>query len=634
MMSPSRMTLIVLILSAASLVRAAEPASLWLHTDGPGQPEPSLLLSTEVMIEVTGLLAYTSVQQRFVNESGDWAEGRYSFPLPDDSAVESLTIVIGERLIQGEIQARGQALETYRQARSEGRVAGLVEQHPGNMFTTRIANIPPGEAVVVMIGYRQPVRFEHGRFSLRFPASVAGGQQALRVDLWPGMALASLDSTFHMIRTVFHDDHWQIEMDDAFEPASRDFELVWRPAQSSHLQTAAFSQHLGGLDHALLMMVPPPSFRSHNTPREVILVIDTSGSMQGQAIVQAREALVFALDRLSSGDRFNVIEFNHRTRALFDAPAAASRANIQRARRFIDRLEAGGGTVMGPSLAMAMGGEISAGYLRQIVFATDGMIADEPGVIDLIRREIDQSRLFTIGIGHGVNSRFLRDAARFGRGSYTAIADLGQIHERMSELLAQLGSPVLHDIELHWPVEVESHPARIPDLYTGQPLVVSARAPHLVGELLVTGLSDGRPWQQLVPLDAFQVAPGVAAHWGQAAIQGALDAREPGASSDSVRQQVLDLALEYQLVSPFTSLVAVDRTPLRSRQAALERHDLGGERALAGDAQLRAMPATDAGSEHALVRGLVALLLVGLLLGHKRISRGPDQANESSEETS
>lgn len=634
MMTLIRFTLIPLVLGLSALTPAEQTSSLWLQDDGPGQPQPALLLESEVLIEVTGLLSYTSVRQQFINDSGAWAEGRYSFPLPDDSAVESLTILIGERLIEGEIQERGQAREIYRQARSQGRVAGLVEQQPGNMFTTRIANIPPGETVAVIIGYRQQVQFEHGRFSLRFPASVAGGDPSLRVELWPGMELASLDASFHMIRTEFKGDHWIIKMDDPFEPASRDFELVWRPARSHQVETAAFGQRLGGLDHALLMMVPPPSFSSSNTPREVILVIDTSGSMRGDAIVQARDALSFALDRLAVQDRFNVIEFNHQTRALFDAPVAASNANIQRARRFIDRLEAGGGTVMGPSLALAMGSDIPDGFLRQIVFATDGMIADESTVIDLIRREIGHSRLFTVGIGHGVNSRFLRDAARFGRGSYTGIADLGQIQERMSELLAQLTSPVLHDIELHWPVEVDAQPAYMPDLYTGQPLMISARAASLSGDLLVTGLSDGRPWQQLIPLDAFHSAPGVAAHWGQAAIQSALDARPPGAPSESVRQAVLDLALEYQLVSPFTSLVAVDKTPLRSRRAALERHDLGGDRALAPDAQLRAMPATDGGSEHALLRGLLALLLVGLLLGHKRISRDPDEAEHGQEEHS
>lgn len=627
MMTTVRTTLIVLALALSGLAQA----EMWLHTSSPGQPQTALLLETEVAIEVTGLLSYTTVRQQFRNDSGAWAEGRYSFPLPDDSAVESLTIMIGDRLIQGEIQERSQALETYRQARNEGRVAGLVEQQSGNMFTTRIANIPPGETLELLIGYRQQVRFEHGRFSLRFPASIAGGKPSLTVQLRPGMALASLDSSYHMIRADFDGDHWQVVLDDPFEPATRDFELVWRPAYASQVQTAAFSQQLGGLDHALLMIVPPQNFSSTNTPREVILLIDTSGSMQGQAILQARDALAFALDRLGPNDRFNVIEFNHRTRSLFEAPVVASNGNILRARRFIESLQAEGGTVMGPSLAMAMSGRIPDGYLRQIVFATDGMIADESTVIDLIRREIGHSRLFTIGIGHGVNSRFLRDAARFGRGSYTAIADLGEINERMSELLIQLTSPVLHDIELHWPVQVEAHPALLPDLYVGQPLMVSARADALSGDVLITGLSDGRPWQQLIPLEAFQAAPGVAAHWGQAAVQGALDAREPGKGQDSVRQQVLDLALEYQLVSPFTSLVAVDKTPLRSRQAALERHDLGGDRNLAQDAQLRAMPATDAGSEHALVRGLVALLLVGLLLGQKRINRDPDEEQQPVE---
>ena len=647
-------TLFLFILATAASGRAEQPAALWLDHAATGASSEALMLDTEVFIEVTGMLAYSTVEQRFVNATGEWAEGRYVFPLPDDSAVESLIIRVGGRLIEGEIQERGQARQTYDQARREGRVAGLVEQDSASLFTTSVANIPPGEEVVIQVGFRQVVSFEHGRFSLRFPTTVAprfapadtpsepgpGGLTAepnplkLTVDLRPGMELAALESSFHAIDSDYDGERWQVRMAGDLEGSRKDFELVWLPAARDGVSSTVFRQRLAGQDHALVLLVPPVRFDSTQTAREVILIIDTSGSMQGDAIVQARDSLLFALDHLSAGDRFNVIEFNSQTRSLFPQPVAASNRHVNHARDFVGRLAADGGTVMAPALKQAMAPGQADGHLRQIVFVTDGNIANEDDLIAAIRRDIGSSRLFTVGIGHGVNSQFLGDAARHGRGSYTFIGERHQIHQRMSELTRQLTRPVLHDIELHWTDAVDRYPERIPDLYTGQPLMLSVRSDRLSGEVLVVGMSDGRPWQQAIPLETFQSASGVAAHWGRAAIQAELDRRYQGASADEVRARVLDLALEYQLLSPFTSLVAVDRTPSRSRQMALRRHDVPsnlphGYRGEVAAGGLRALPATDGGSGTAVLRGLLALLLVALLLGHKRLSRDPDARDRS-----
>lgn len=678
MIKAAALTTAFILLASATPVRGEPTAALWLDRGADGPAEPALLLETEVFIEVTGMLAYSTVEQRFVNDSDQWAEGHYRFPLPDDSAVESLIVRVGERLIEGEIQERGQARETYDQARRSGRVAGLVEHDGGSEFKTSVANIPPGEDVVIQIGFRQVVDYRHGRFNLRFPTTIAPRFSAqgevttaephrftdesrpfkLTVDLWAGVELAALESSFHPIETEYEGGRWRVRMvgsdqgaghdnrynnryddryakrydtrDDNRQNGRKDFELIWRPAGRDGVTSTVFRQRLGGKDHALVLIVPPERFDTQRTPREVILVIDTSGSMQGDAIVQARASLLFALDQLSGGDRFNVIEFDSETRSLFPQPEPASQSSVERARDFIHGLVADGGTVMAPALMQAMTPESPPGFLRQIVFVTDGNIANEDELIRTVRRQIGASRLFSVGIGHGVNSQFLDDAARHGRGTFTFIGERHQVHQRMTELTRQLTQPVLHDIELFWADPVEQHPQRIPDLYAGQPLMVSVRGDRLSGELLVVGTSDGRAWQETVPLETFGNAPGVAAHWGSMAIRAELDRRYLEADSDQLRRRALDLALEYQLLSPYTSLVAVDRTPARSRQMALRRHELAtllphghaGEMATAGG--LRLMPATDGGSGASVLRGLLALLLVGLLLGHKRLSRDTD----------
>ena len=662
---------------------APEAARLWL--EGEQGSASTLAMVTDIDIEVTGLLAYTLIRQQFLNDSGDWAEGRYVFPLPDDVAVESLRVVVGDRLIEGEIQERQQARITYEKARAEGRIASLVEQERANLFSTRIANIAPGELVEVQIGFRQRVDYRHGEFRLRFPLSMAtpyvpngaardeAGSPAgrgladdaeglpnsprlepplvgplastnpvsLRVELNAGMPLALLESSHHFVDKRYRKGAWQVELTGPNANPHKDFELVWQPAARNRVESAVFMQRLGGLDHALLMLTPPEQFVADRTRREVTLIIDTSGSMQGQSIEQAREALRVALDTLTVRDRFNLIEFSDLPTALFGRPVDVTAANLQTARHFIDGLEADGGTEMLQPLEQAMAQTVTPGFLSQLVFVTDGQVSNTAEIEERLRIGIGESRLFTVGIGHGVNSQFLSDLARFGRGSTVLIADLWQVQLRMGELVAQLTRPVLHDIELHWPEDVEFLPQRMPDLYAGEPLLIAARADKLRGDLLVTGLSNGQAWQQVLPLESFQAAQGVAAFWGRQAIRHELDRAGHGLTPEASRERVIDLAIEYQLLSPHTSLVAVDKTPERSQDAALRRQDLPGFLADnrddhgigvgAGPTPLtaRAMPATDAGSLAQLVRGLLALAMVMLMILHPFASRQADSEGVS-----
>ncbi|MEM7053032.1 MAG: marine proteobacterial sortase target protein [Pseudomonadota bacterium] len=674
-----RPVLVVLLLCLLISVRLQaqepelDPAMLWLNHGS--SASSAMALVTDIDIEVTGMLAYTLIRQQFLNDSSEWAEGRYVFPLPDEAAVESLRIVIGQRVIEGEIQEREQARIVYEKARAEGRIASLVEQERANLFSTSIANIGPGEVLEVQIGFRQRVEFAHGEFRLRFPMSIAppyvpgtpipaepgspqdgGGWSqntdrvpdasritpavvgpmestnpvALNVELNAGMPLTLLESSHHRIDKHYEHGSWKISLDGSDANPHKDFELIWQPAVAEHVESVLFVERMGDQDHALLMLTPPEQFSAMQTRREVTLIIDTSGSMEGESLEQARQALRFALESLDSGDRFNLIEFNNAARALFPSSVDASAANVRQASNFVDHLSAHGGTEMLQPLDLAMRQTVSPGFLAQIVFVTDGQVGNTDEIVTFVRNGIGDSHLFTVGIGHGVNSRFLSDLARFGHGSTVLIADVWQVRTRMNELIAQLTSPVLHDIELHWPHEVELVPQHMPDLYTGQPLLVAARGDQLRGDVLVTGFSDGQPWQQVIPLETIQEAPGVAAYWGRQAIQQALDRSDHDLSVQQARQRVVDLAIEYQLLSPYTSLVAVDRTPERSRQAALRRHDVPGYRPDNGQnaraLMARAMPATDAGSVSRLIGGLLALLMVVLMLLHPVI--GGDRDSE------
>jgi len=646
----SRHLLLICIFSAglSGFVRAGDVgAGLWLeHASGKGRSE-ALALSTEVDIRVTGLVATTELSQRFFNHGDDWAEGIYRFPLPDGAAVERLEIRIGQRLIEGEIREREAARARYEAARESGQVAGLVERDVGNLFATRVANIPPGELIEIRIGFTQAVDYEHGRFRLRFPTTAAprfrpAGELAqlpgervptadgpdlpwrpvqLAVTLRPGIELAAIESTHHEIETERLGSDWRVELARGADWSGRDFELVWTPEDSGEAATALFAESFAGREHLMLMLVPPQAFEAAETAREVVLVIDTSGSMANEPIEQARESLRYALASLRPGDRFNIIEFDHQARALFAQPVAFTRERHVTALRWIDRLAADGGTDMSPPLDMALAAAMVDEHLRQIVFITDGMVGNERQLLERVGLEAGASRLFTVGIGHGVNGAFLRRLAKAGRGSYTAIAETATIADRMSDLVLQLESPVIHDIEIEWPVSVEVHPELLPDLYVGQPLVVIARAGRLAGDVIVRGTSNGQLFERTLPLESFQPAPGVAAQWGRARIEALEYSLVPPAQAGRRESAVLDTALDYSLLSSQTSLVAVDRTPARSREAALQSRRLDTSPAHGRAAALQAMPATDAGSVPAALRGAVALLLVLLLLFQRRINR-------------
>ena len=527
-----RPILICLLILCGPALAAGSESGLWLERQAAAGPQEALALGTEVDIQVTGTVALVEVRQQFFNQTGDWAEGRYRFPLPDRAAVEQLQIRLGQRLIEGEIQEKEAARATYQAARDQGQIAGLVERDQGNLFSTQVANIPPGEMVEIRIGFTQAVRYEHGQFRLAFPTTAAprfrpqgGLERAVRerleaatggglpqrpvrlaVDLRPGLRLSDIRSTHHAVDIEDLGGDWLVTLADGADWSGRDFELVWEPEDSGEAVTAAFAESFRGQEHVMLTLVPPQAFEADRTPREVILVIDSSGSMSNEPIVQARESLHYALASLEPGDRFNVIEFNHQARALYRQPVAFSEKRHVEAAQWVDELAAGGGTDMGPPLSLALAAPPADGFLRQVVFITDGMVGNEQELLERARLDLDESRLFTVGIGHGVNGSFLRRLATAGRGSYTAIAETSLIAERMSELVLQLESPVIHDIEVAWPHPVEFYPERLPDLYVGQPLSVIARADRLSGDVIVRGTSNGRYFERVLPLEDFQPA--------------------------------------------------------------------------------------------------------------------------------
>ncbi len=564
---------------------------------------PAPLLATDVEMRVTGMVVRAVVRQQFTNPSADWAEGVYVFPLPEDAAVDHLRMTVGERLIEGVIQERAAATAAYTQARREGKRAGLVEQERPNVFTTSVANIPPGAAIAIEIEYQQAVRYDGGHFGLRFPMVVgpryipgtpdasrvtppvahpaqgAINPVTLRIELDPGVPLAGVASPSHAIHTrPVSAGRYEIELQQVSVPADRDFQLVWTPVAGAAPSAALLTEPKGDEVFALLMVMPPaaPAVERDRLPREVVFVLDHSGSMGGASIEQARAALKLALARLRPADSFNVIRFNHTTDSLFARAQPADRQNLGAAQRYVDAIRADGGTEMLGALQLALDGGERTDRLRQVIFLTDGAVGNEARLFQTIRERLGDSRLFTIGIGSAPNSHFMREAARLGRGTFTYIGNTSEVRDKMTGLFRKLESPALADVRLELPGagDAEILPGPIPDLYVGEPIVVAVRTRMLPAEAVVRGRFGSTPWETRVPLRQAAPGAGLSGHWARAKIAALLDQRRAGAPDADVRHAVIDVALRHHLVSAYTSLVAIDVTPARPGDAALTTHAL------------------------------------------------------------
>ena len=576
------------------------------------------VLATDVEIRVTGIVARARVHQEFTNPGAEWAEGVYVFPLPDDAAVDHLRMRVDDRIVEGQIRERAAAKAAYTQAKQQGQRTSLVEQERPNVFTTSLANIPPGATITIEIEYQQTVQYDAGQFRLRFPmvvgpryvpgepvAGAGGSGQApdtdevpdasrisppvrpphlgpinpvrLRVELDPGLPVAAVESSYHTIHTApLGGDRYEVTLAEQTVPADRDFELVWRPVAGAAPTAALLAEPHGDLQYALLMVMPPAAADRVRVPREVTFVLDQSGSMAGASITQAKAALTLALNRLTPADTFNVIRFSDRTDSLFPAPQPASGASVRAAERYVAAIRAEGGTEMLPALERALDASEGGGRLRQVIFLTDGAVGNELRLFAAIRERLGDRRLFTIGIGSAPNSHFMREAARLGRGTFTYIGSPDEVQDKMVALFRKVESPAVADIalELGGGGDAEILPTPIPDLYQGEPVVVALRARTLPAFVTVRGRSGSTAWTREVPIHAAREGAGLSTLWARRKIAALLDQRSADGSDEAVRKAVIEVALAHHLVSRYTSLVAVDVTPVRPADASLSSHAL------------------------------------------------------------
>jgi len=567
------------------------------------------LKHTDVKAEISGFLSRVNVTQEFENPFKEKIEAVYTFPLPQDAAVDDMTMTIGDRTIRGKILPREEAQAVYDAAKSSGKTASLLDQERPNIFTQSVANILPGDQIKITISYVETLKYEDGAYEFVFPMVVGpryipGEQQiskrgngfasdtdqvpdasritpkmappglrsghdiSLDIQIDAGLIVDRIDSKSHPVdieRTTANSAH--VRLKEGATIPNKDFVLRYDVAGGS-IQDALLTHRSERGGFFTMILQPPDRVTAADvTPKELVFVLDTSGSMQGFPIEKAKETMKLALDSLYPSDTFNLITFSGDTEILFPKPVPATKANLLKAQAFLSSRSGGGGTEMMTAIKAALEPSDNQDHIRIVCFMTDGYVGNDMEIISEVQKH-QNARVFAFGIGSAVNRFLLDKIAEAGRGEveYVSLSDDGsaaakRFHERVR-------SPLLTDISIDWngmPV-TDVYPQRIPDLFSAKPLILSGRftSPangtiHLKGK--VAGNDFARDIQVSFP-ETMASHDVLSSLWARRRIDDLMSKDYRGAQAGTMnaelKQTITQVGLEYRLMTQFTSFVAVE----------------------------------------------------------------------------
>jgi len=560
-----------------------------------GQPLGTCPLQhTEVEVDIAGPLATVVLTQQFGNPFEEPIEAVYTFPMSDRAAVYDMLLKVGDRRIKGDIKPREEARRIYEQARQQGQVAALLDQERPNIFTQQVANIMPGERVDIRIEYTEQLEYQDATWRYSFPMVVgpryipgsvtpgdaesitppvtpegirAGHDIAVKVKLDAGADLKSLKSVLHDVDSQRKGAQATITLANKDEIPNRDFILEWSTA-SETIGDAMLSTADGDSGYFAFLLEPPTRVVPDEiTPRELVFVLDTSGSMSGFPINKAKETMALCLDQCDPRDTFNLITFAGHTQVLFPEPVPATKENIGQAQAAIDSVVGGGGTEMMTAIRAALAPSDQQDHLRIVCFMTDGYVGNEFEILGEIQKH-PNARVFSFGIGNSVNTFLLDTMARAGRGEVQYVTLKDSEIDPAERFFRRVRCPVLTDINLEWKgVKVSDvYPERVEDLFDTKPVVLRGRCePGESGELVIHGKVAGKDWSRSVKVDfpkADSAHPRLAQLWARSRVDALMasdwEAMRRGQVNEQLQQQITALGVEYRLLTQFTSFVAVE----------------------------------------------------------------------------
>ena len=571
-------------------------------TDTQGKRQNLPLQHTSVDAEVAGNLASVEVTQTFSNAYSKPIEAVYQFPLPDDAAVDEMEIRIGDRIIKGNIKKRAEAQQIYQQAKKEGKTAGLLEQQRDNIFTQSVANIQPGEAIEVAIRYTNTLQFIGGDYEFAFPLVVApryeGGNVGnnllispavaneipktrsgkdidFNIEIDAGMAITEVQSLSHSVAVASSNSTTSVSLAKQEIIPNQDLILRYQVA-GADTQATVLTQNSQQGGHFATYLIPAVEYDADRiVPKDVIFLMDTSGSQRGAAIQQSKELMRQFINGLNPEDTFNIIDFSSTTQRLSDVPLANTRQNRSKALGYVNRITANGGTELMNGINTVIDfPEAEDGRLRSIVLLSDGLIGADEEVIGRIRDGLKPgNRLYSFGVGHSSNRFVLNRLAELGRGTATILPIDEDATEVAEKFYREINKPVVTNIEMEWLGEGEApeiYPRQAPDLFASQPLVLYGRkSDRNSGQLKITGtVAGGERYEQVLDVNFQQVGgnSAIAQLWGRSRIKDLMN-QMYGKENQTGIDAVTNTALDYNLLSKYTAFVAVDENPEQISQS-------------------------------------------------------------------
>jgi Ca-activated chloride channel family protein len=572
----------------------------------------------DVNARIDGLLARVTVSQTFVNAHAEALEATYIFPLPDRAAVIDFRMTVAGRVVEGKLKERAKARQEYQQAIQSGRRAAIAEEDRPDVFTLRVGNLLPGEEAVVTLTLVGPLPFNDGEVTFRFPLVVApryipgkpldvppaGSGTAADTDAVPdasritppvllpgfpnpvqlflavevhpcGLSLGEMRCSLHSVLEAESGDGARLILLQAGERLDRDFILRYRLGAAAVAPALLLQPDAEGGAGTFALTVVPPTASQKPRPRDLIFILDRSGSMKGWKMVTARRAVARMVETLTERDRFTVYAFDHNveTPPGFDKNnlVPATPRNRSRAGAYLAEIEDRGGTEFLKPLHLAvhtLAGDASRD--RVLVLITDGEVGNEDQILQRIGPKLKGLRVFALGIDKAVNAGFLRRLAELGGGACELVESEERLEEVMDQVHRRIGTPVLTDLRLE-PAGLNLDadtlvPRRTPDLFVGAPLFVLGRyAGAAEGALTLTARDASRHNVSQTITARVSDNPSIRHVWARGHLRDLEDRLVTGAGDrDAVEKQIVAASLRFGVLCRFTAYVAVDKEEIVS----------------------------------------------------------------------
>ena len=573
------------------------------------------LKHTGIKTEISGFVARIEVTQEFENVLPDAVEAVYVFPLPHESAVDGMTMTVGDREIHAVIKERDEARKIYEQARNTGHTAALLDQERPNIFTQSVTNIPPSGKVQIKLSVIELLKYEAGVYEFAFPLVVgpryipgnptgagdhgtmpdsdqvpdasrisppvagvhtsdatAGHDVSMEVNLAAGVPVGDVESTSHKI---FADrtgaDSYHVTLADQAVLPNKDFILKYKVAGVGISDAVLAHSDKSGGYFTLILQPPDRPQEKALVPRQLIFVVDTSGSMWGFPLGMAKKTVQRALDNLRKDETFNLITFSGDTRILFPEPVPATPENIAEAKKVLAGAYGSGGTEMMKAIRTALGDDagadkpMEADPIRVVCFMTDGYVGNDADIIAEVKKHSD-ARVFSFGIGTAVNRFLLTKMAEEGHGDVEFVTTPGEAQAAADRFYERVHSPVLTNISIDWnrlPV-TDVYPKNVRDLFSAKPIIITGRysgAP--TGKITIKGYQGTGDYARTIPVDFSSASENNAALekiWARHKVEDLMSQDWNGIQSGNskYKAQIVQVGLEHSLATQFTSFVAVE----------------------------------------------------------------------------